>query len=150
MSVRGWVSPRAIVLPEGLCQWKIRITPSGIEPVTYRLVTHCLNQLRHRVPPSFTYGFVNPEHRIVRALNFINFIRWPVIFVSSVWKLFGAVLLATNILRWFPDFWKMLSPLSLLSLGGPNEMSGCWWLVESVLMRLSYRNDLPVLSLCVK
>ena len=50
--VRGWVEPRAIVLPERLSQWKIPMTQLGNEPATFRLKSQCLSQLRHRVPPT--------------------------------------------------------------------------------------------------
>jgi hypothetical protein len=36
--VRKWVKPRVIVRPEGLCQCKIPMRPSGIEPETFQLV----------------------------------------------------------------------------------------------------------------
>ena len=43
--------PQGHSRPEELCERKIKITPSGIESATFRLVLQCLKQLRHHVPP---------------------------------------------------------------------------------------------------
>ena len=51
-------TPGAIVRAEGLCQWKILVTPSGIDPATFRVVAQCLNQLRHRVPVTSSKSYI--------------------------------------------------------------------------------------------
>ena len=59
ISVTGWVDPRAIVRSEGLCQWKIPVTPYGIEPVTFRFVAQHLNHCCTAVPLSLQTWRVN-------------------------------------------------------------------------------------------
>ena len=74
ISVRGWVDPRAIVRSEGFfCQWKIPMTPAGIESATFRFVAqrlnHCVTAVRH----SNTLCFLKQTERY----SLTSFKKWP-------------------------------------------------------------------------
>jgi len=55
ISVRDWVGPRATVQSEGLSQWKIPVTSSGIKPATFqlRLIASVFYKRSHTFTPRF-------------------------------------------------------------------------------------------------
>jgi len=65
--VRIYGSSTGLTPIQGLCQWKIPMTPSGIEPATFLLVAQCLGQLCHRVTPALQEQWVNSDTALVTS-----------------------------------------------------------------------------------
>jgi hypothetical protein len=112
ISVRAWVDPRAIVLSEGLCQWKIPVTPSGIEHATFRFVPQCLNHYATARPTIESKNWIKQLH----TLPSLHFSRCLTAEYSETTAHFTATSILTTKSTYHSLSVQRLSELTVLSV----------------------------------
>jgi hypothetical protein len=73
------------------------------------MLAHSIESLRNTFQYPSPQGCTNPGHQVTEATKFFSVdlnVCW-----FSVWNLLHVTLLATRILRWLLDFWKICVPL---------------------------------------
>jgi hypothetical protein len=98
-------TPGPYVKSEVLCQWKLPVTPSGIEPAPFKFVAQYLKPLCYRCPP--IHSTYNIKTANVLYPSNKRFTRWYLFTLWSYGSWQRAVL-------WQPTFrTKLLSPSSM-------------------------------------